>query len=180
MKKEVIIKAIKKNKCQIILDMGNESVNFVYQDEKGSEQNEKYNIVFPDIETIKQAIQYAVDYCIENNKINHYLKEIGVLKGIIKYYTNIPDDYFADDEIDIIINKGIVSYTDSNIDSNSNVALRRYYEAVITEIENVTVQNNNNLFGGFSVENEETKDLLFNVLESAFGNSFDNSLSSLT
>ena len=60
------------------------------------------------------------------------------------------------------------------------MALRRYYEAVITEIENITAQNNNSLFGGFSVENEETKNLLFNVLESAFGNSFDNSLSSLT
>lgn len=180
MKKEVIIKAIKKNKCQIILDMGNESVNFVYQDEKGSEQNEKYNIVFPDIETIKQAIQYAIDYCIENNKVNLYLKDIGALKGIIKYYTDIPDDYFTDDELDIIINKGIVSYANSDIDSNGNVALRRYYEAVINEIENVTAQNNNSLFGGFSIENEETKDLLFNVLESAFGNSFDNSLSGLT
>ena len=166
MKKEVIIKAIKKNKCQIILDMGNESVNFVYQDEKGSEQNEKYNIVFPDIETIKQAIQYAVDYCIENNKVNHYLKEIGILKGIIKYYTGIPEDYFTDDEIDIIINKGIVSYANSDIDSNSNVALRRYYEAVITEIENITAQNNNSLFGGFSVENEETNQLFTGLIGS--------------
>ena len=166
MKKEVIIKAIKKNKCQIILDMGNESVNFVYQDEKGSEQNEKYNIVFPDIETIKQAIQYAVDYCIENNKVNHYLKEIGMLKGIIKYYTGIPDDYFTDDEIDIIINKGIVSYANSDIDSNSNVALRRYYEAVISEIENITAQNNNSLFGGFSVENEETNQLFTGLIGS--------------
>ena len=166
MKKEVIIKAIKKNKCQIILDMGNESVNFVYQDEKGSEQNEKYNIVFPDIETIKQAIQYAVNYCIENNKVNHYLKEIGILKGIIKYYTGIPEDYFTDDEIDIIINKGIVSYIDSNIDSNSNVALRRYYEAVISEIENITAQNNNSLFGGFSVENEETNQLFTGLIGS--------------
>ena len=166
MKKEVIIKAIKKNKCQIILDMGNESVNFVYQDEKGSEQNEKYNIVFPDIETIKQAIQYAVNYCIENNKVNHYLKEIGILKGIIKYYTGISDDYFTDDEIDIIINKGIVSYANSDIDSNSNVALRRYYEAVITEIENITAQNNNSLFGGFSVENEETNQLFTGLIGS--------------
>ena len=166
MKKEVIIKAIKKNKCQIILDMGNESVNFVYQDEEGSEQNEKYNIVFPDIETIKQAIQYAVNYCIENNKVNHYLKEIGILKGIIKYYTGIPDDYFTDDEIDIIINKGIVSYANSDIDSNSNVALRRYYEAVITEIENITAQNNNSLFGGFSVENEETNQLFTGLIGS--------------
>ena len=166
MKKEVITKAIKGNKCKIILDMGNESVNFVYQDEKGSEQNEKYNIVFPDIETIKQAIQYAVNYCIENNKVNHYLKEIGILKGIIKYYTGIPDDYFTDDEIDIIINKGIVSYANSDIDSNSNVALRRYYEAVITEIENITAQNNNSLFGGFSVENEETNQLFTGLIGS--------------
>lgn len=180
MKKEVITKSIKENKCKIILDMGNESINFVYQDEDATDYIKKYNIIFPNIETVKQAIQYAVDYCIENNKVNHYLKEIGVLKGIIKYYTDIPDDYFTDDELDIIINKGIVSYANSDIDSNGNVALRRYYEAVINEIENVTAQNNNSLFGGFSVENEETKDLLFNVLESAFGNSFDNSLSSLT
>lgn len=166
MKKEVIIKAIKKNECQIILDMGNESVNFVYQDEKGTEQNEKYNIVFPDIKTVKQAIQYAIDYCIENNKVNLYLKDIGVLKGIIKYYTDIPDDYFTDDELDIIINKGIVSYANSDIDSNGNVALRRYYEAVINEIENVTVQNNNSLFGGFSVENEETNQLFTGLIGS--------------
>ena len=180
MKKEVITKAIKENKCKIILDMGNESVNVVYQDEDATDYIKKYNIIFPNIETVKQAIQYAVDYCIEDNKVNHYLKEIGVIKGIIKYYTDIPDDYFTDDELDIIINKGIVSYVNSDIDLNGNVALRRYYEAVISEIENITAQNNNSLFGGFSVENEETKDLLFNVLESALGNSFDNSLSSLT
>ena len=180
MKKEVITKAIKENKCKIILDMGNESINFVYQDEDATDYIKKYNIIFPNIETVKQAIQYAVDYCIEDNKVNHYLKEIGVIKGIIKYYTDIPDDYFTDDELDIIINKGIVSYVNSDIDLNGNVALRRYYEAVISEIENITAQNNNSLFGGFSVENEETKDLLFNVLESALGNSFDNSLSSLT
>ena len=166
MKKEVIIKAIKENKCKIIFDMGNESVNFVYQDEDATDYIKKYNIIFPNIETVKQAIQYAVDYCIEDNKVNHYLKEIGVIKGIIKYYTDIPDDYFTDDEIDIIINKGIVSYANSDIDSNSNVALRRYYEAVITEIENITAQNNNSLFGGFSVENEETNQLFTGLIGS--------------
>lgn len=179
MKKEVITKAIKENKCKIILDMGNESINFVYQDEDATDYIKKYNIIFPKIETVKQAIQYAVDYCIENNKVNHYLKEIGVLKGIIKHYTDIPDDYFTDDELDTIINKGIVSYTNSDTDSNGNVALRRYYEAVINEIDNATIKLNNPSFGDFSFNNEETKELLFNVFENAFGNSFDNSLSSL-
>ena len=179
MKKEVITKAIKENKCKIILDMGNESINFVYQDEDATDYIKKYNIIFPNIETVKQAIQYAVDYCVENNKVNHYLKEIGVIKGIIKYYTDIPNDYFTDDELDIIINKGIVSYANSDTDLNGNVALRRYYEAVVSEIDNAMIKFNNSSFGDFSFDNEETKELLYNVLENAFGNGLDNSLNSL-
>ncbi len=180
MNKEIILKAIKENKCKIILDMKDESVNFIYQDKDCTDYIKKYNIIFPNIETVNQAIQYAVNYCIENNKVNHYLKELGVLKGIIRYYTDIPNDYFSDDELDIIINKGIVSYANSNTDSNENSALRRYYEAVVNEIDNIVIKFNNSSFRDFTFDNEETKKLLFNVFENFLGNDLDNSLNDLT
>lgn len=170
MNKEIIIKAIKENKCKIILDMKDESVNFIYQDEDCTDYIKKYNIIFPNIETVNQAIRYAVEYCIENNRINHYLKEIGVLKGIIRYYTDIPSDYFSDDELDVIINKGIVSYTNSDIDSNENSALQRYYEAVISEINDAATEFKYSSFGDFTFDNEETRKLLFNVFENILEN----------
>lgn len=176
MNKEVIIKAIKDNKCKIILDMKDESVNFIYQEEDCTDHIKKYNIIFPNIETVNQAIRYAVEYCIENNKINHYLKEIGVLKGIIRYYTDIPNDYFSDDELDVIINKGIVSYTNSDTDSNENSALERYYEAVMSEIDNTVIKFNNSSFSDFTFDNEETKKLLFNVFENVLGTDLNDSL----
>lgn len=169
MNKKVIIKAIKDNKCKIILDMKDESINFIYQDEDFTDHIKKYNIIFPNIETVNQAIRYAVEYCIENNRINHYLKEIGILKGIIRYYTDIPNDYFSDEELDVIINKGIVSYTNSDIDSNENSALERYYDAVMSEIDNTVIKFNNSSFSDFTFDNEETKKLLFNVFENVLG-----------
>lgn len=178
---EKMTKAIMDSKFELVIDTYGQKAYVSYPDETEiGEKNEtfieeKYDVIIPDIETVKSAIKYAVDCCVIDGKYNSYMKDIGIVKGILKFYTNIPDDYFTDSDIDTIINKDMLYY-DHSIDINDsrgNIMLRRYYEAVCDELD--YVKNKychttdfqrflDSIVGGFTVENKETNELFSGLI----------------
>lgn len=168
---EKMTKAIVEGKFKLIIDTSNKEVNVEYLIEteaENIEMKDRYDVVYPKVDNVLEAIKYAVDYCTRDGKVNLYLKDIGVVKGILKYYTNMPDDYFTDEDIDIIINNNLMSYV-------SDIALRRYYEAVEEEVDNIRNGYSNSgdfdkfldsMTGGYTVENEETNQLFAGLIGS--------------
>lgn len=168
---EKMTKAIVEGKFKLIIDTSNKEVNVEYLIETEAENIEmknRYDVVYPKVDNVLEAIKYAVDYCTRDGKVNLYLKDIGVVKGILKYYTNMPDDYFTDEDIDTIINNNLMSYV-------SDIALRRYYEAVEEEVDNIRNGYSNSgdfdkfldsMTGGYTVENEETNQLFAGLISS--------------
>lgn len=168
---EKMTKAIVEGKFKLIIDTSNKEVNVEYlieTDAENIEMKDRYDVVYPKVDNVLEAIKYAVDYCARDGKVNLYLKDIGVVKGILKYYTNMPDDYFTDEDIDTIINNNLMSYV-------SDIALRRYYEAVEEEVDNIRNGYSNSgdfdkfldsMTGGYTVENEETNQLFAGLISS--------------
>lgn len=168
---EKMTKAIVEGKFKLIIDTSNKEVNVEYlieTDAENIEMKDRYDVVYPKVDNVLEAIKYAVDYCTRDGKVNLYLKDIGVVKGILKYYTAIPDDYFTDEDIDTIINNNLMSYV-------SDIALRRYYEAVEEEVDNIRNGYSNSgdfdkfldsMTGGYTVENEETNQLFAGLIGS--------------
>lgn len=188
-------KAIIDGKFELVIDTYGQKAYISYVEEiegeeVGNLKEEKYDIIIPDIETVKEAIKYAVDYCVVDGKYNSYMKDIGIVRGVLKFYTNIPDDYFTDSDIDTIINKDMLYYDHSvDIDDScGNIMLRRYYEAVCDELD--YVKNKychttdfqkflDSIVGGFTVENKETGKLfgdLIGTVVDRYGDLFDDKL----
>lgn len=181
---EKMTKAIVEGKFKLIIDTSNKEVNVEYlieTDAENIEMKDRYDVVYPKVDNVLEAIKYAVDYCTRDGKVNLYLKDIGVVKGILKYYTNMPDDYFTDEDIDTIINNNLMSYV-------SDIALRRYYEAVEEEVDNIMGKFYHttdfqrfldSIVGGFTVENKETNELfsgLIGTIVDRYGELFDDKL----
>lgn len=176
---EMMKKAFDEGKMKIIIDNYDKTLSIEYFVGDGTdEQTVKYNIITPDIQDTLKAIQYVIGYCTDKGKVNAYLKNIGILKGIFKFYTDMPDDMFSEDEVDAIINKNMLSY-DGMILYEYDISLRRFYDAVCEELDNLRekyIHSGGILdldipdLSNINIENKELKGYLGDVWNAIFEN----------
>lgn len=176
---EMMKKAFDEGKMKIVIDNYDRTISIEYFVGDGTdEQTVKYNIIIPNIQDTLKAIQYVIGYCTDKGKVNAYLKNIGILKGIFKFYTDMPDDMFSEDEVNTIINKCILSYDDMDLYEH-DIFLRRFYDAVCEELDNIRekyIHSGGVLnfdipdLSNISIENEELKGYLGDVWNAIFEN----------
>ena len=83
---EKMTKAIVEGKFKLIIDTSNKEVNVEYLIEtetENIEMKDRYDVVYPKVDNVLEAIKYAVDYCTRDGKVNLYLKIMNKTKLLI-------------------------------------------------------------------------------------------------
>lgn len=103
---------------------------------EGKEKVNTYNLhSINSTDEIKTAIEDTVKSCLVNDEVNYYFIPNNILKGIIKYFTDIPVDMFNDYDIECTITNGKVEF------DSEPYYIFRFKEAVNNKLELINEMN---------------------------------------
>lgn len=132
MNKKDLKKAIKNGQCIIVID-NNVEVRYKKNDE---EIATKYNITPVDVDEVDGIIMDTVNRCLsDNGEIRHYFVENVIIRAIIDNYTNIPNDMFDENDIEMLINNNAIVW------SEEKCFVTRFRRAVREHLEVINGRN---------------------------------------